>query len=293
MMVSLPDRLSVSAWRDETSALLKPVSDAATLEAELLLEHVTGISRTRQRIDVDAKLTDPQLMQLNSLRQRRQQGEPLAYVLEEAHFWTLKLKVTSDVLIPRPETELIVERCLHHLHHRTKQHDVRATVLDLGTGSGAIALAIAKECTDVSVIACDISTTALHVARQNMLNLQLPNVTLVNSDWFKDLPAQRFDIIVSNPPYIAVEDPDVQGDVRAHEPHLALFSNYNGLQALQTIVQQAPHHLRSGGWLILEHGWQQAERVQELLESQGMRSVASHSDLAGHLRVTEAQLPVI
>ena len=276
--------LSLAAWRDETTSRLKQISDAPALEAELLLEHVTGISRSRQRI-VDHALTDQQLSQLHALRQRREHGEPLAYILGEAYFWTLKLKVAPAVLIPRPETELVVERCLHHLHGMT------ATVLDMGTGSGAIALAIASERADVTVTGCDVSEAALQIAQHNMHALRLSNVTLVNSDWFQALPAQRFNVIVSNPPYIDADDPHVQQDVRAYEPHIALFSGSNGLLALQTIIQHAKEHLHPGGWLVLEHGWQQAGKVQELLESQGMRSVASHTDLAGHLRVTEAQLP--
>jgi len=283
-MIAIASTATFSAWRDKTSSMLEDVSDAPQLEAALLLEHVTGISRTRQRV-MDHPLTLQQISQLDVLRQRREQGEPLAYILEEAHFWTLKLKVTPAVLIPRPETELVVERCLHHLSSEP------ATVLDLGTGSGAIALAIASERPDINVTACDVSPAALEIAHNNMLVLQLKNVILMNSDWWNGLPVRRFDVIVSNPPYIDLDDQHVQKDVRMHEPHLALFSRQDGLHALQTIIQQAPDFLHPGGWLILEHGWQQAPKVQELLESHGMRSVASHSDLAGHLRVTEAQLP--
>ncbi|HEX2585039.1 MAG TPA: peptide chain release factor N(5)-glutamine methyltransferase [Steroidobacteraceae bacterium] len=284
MIATASHTTTFSAWRDETSSMLEEVSDAPRLEAELLLEYVTGVSRSRQRV-IDDRLTAQQLVQLDNLRRRRVHSEPLAYILEEAHFWTLKLKVTPAVLIPRPETELVIERCLHHLDNKP------ATVLDLGTGSGAIALAIASERPDINVTACDVSSTALDIARHNMHVLQLSNVELINSDWFKEVPTQRFNIIVSNPPYIDIDDPHVQQDVRTHEPHLALFAQHDGLHALQTIIEQASDFLHPEGWLILEHGWQQAAKVQELLESHGMRSVASHSDLAGHLRVTEAQRP--
>ena len=276
---------SILVWRNETIRLLKDVSDAPQQEAEWLIEHVTGLSRTHQHADGNLLLTDAQLQQLNIMRQRRISGEPLAYILGEAHFWTLRLKVTPAVLIPRPETELLVERCLLHVRDRS-------SILDVGTGSGAIALAIAKEKPECRIIACDISTEALMIARDNMMNLQLNNVELIASCWFASIPAQRFDAIVSNPPYIDIDDPHVQKEVRAHEPHLALFADDHGLGALRAIIHDAPRFLGPDGWLILEHGWQQAEKVQELLEFQGWRSVASHPDLSGHLRVTEAQRPL-
>lgn len=274
---------TLNSVRMETADLLNSVSDVALLEAELLIERATGLNRTQQRTAPENFLTASQLDGLQTLRQRRINGEPLAYILEEAHFWTLKLTVTPAVLIPRPETELVVERALFHLAHSA------ARALDLGTGSGAIALAIATERPQTAVLACDVSADALAVARINKTRLQLNNVELLVSNWFSEVPQQKFDVIVSNPPYIGVDDPDVQPEVRAHEPHLALFAADGGLHSLHTLIQTSPKYLKNGGWLILEHGWQQAAKVRRLLESHGFDSVASHLDLSGHERVTEAQ----
>ena len=278
-----PINSSLPAWRDETIALLKNSSDSPWLDAELLIEHVTGASRTRQHQEPNGSLSSDNVLQLNVLRQRRIDGVPLAYILETAHFWTLELNVSPAVLIPRPETELLVERALQVLTLEP------STALDLGTGSGAIALAIASERPGCTVLACDVSESALIVARTNQQKLQLRNVELRHSNWFRAIGDQRFDVIVSNPPYIGKDDPYVQSDVRAYEPHLALFADDDGMQALQLIIQQASGYLKQHGWLLLEHGWQQAEKVQDLLESRGFDSVASHADLAGHLRVTEAR----
>lgn len=275
---------SLFEWRSESIVMLRTISDVPALEAELLIEHVTGISRTRQRLAPSQPLAPEHIKRLQQLRAQRARGEPLAYILGEAHFWTLVLKVTPAVLIPRAETELVVERALFHLN------DTESRVLDLGTGSGAIALAIASECPRTQVLACDVSAEALLVARTNLDRLQLMNVELLQSNWFSNIPRQSFDIIVSNPPYIDIHDPDVQSQVRMHEPHLALFAADDGMQSFSSIIAAAPQYLRAAGWLILEHGWQQAAKVRALLESHGFVGVASHSDLAGHQRVTEAQI---
>jgi release factor glutamine methyltransferase len=282
--MTLPqDQMSISDWQQETASKLQFTSDVPQLEAIWLIEHVTQLSRTQQIHQASQLLSSQQLQRLNELRSRRIAGEPLAYILGESHFWTLKLEVSPAVLIPRPETELVVERALHHLSTPSM------SLLDIGTGSGAIALAVASERPDCSVTACDISAEALAVATSNRDRLRLRNVELQLSNWFDAFRDQRFDVIVSNPPYIADDDPDVQNDVRAHEPHLALFASDHGFAALQIIINQASRHLRDGGWLVLEHGWQQATKVKEMLESQGFDVVASHTDLAGHPRVTEAR----
>lgn len=267
-----------------TQARLSPVSDAPAREAEWLLEHVTGLPRSGQLAQLNSDLPADQCATLESLVARRTQGEPLAYVLGEQHFWTLRLKVTPAVLIPRPETELVVERALQHL---TPQHDTR--VLDLGTGSGAIALAVAQERPRSQLLAVDQSMAALAIARENAELNRIGNVTFRQSDWFAAVPQERFEVILSNPPYIAEGDPHLEAAVRAYEPHAALISGSDGLDAIRHIVRQATEFLAPGGWLVLEHGWQQAGAVRQLLESAGLCSVASHADLAGHLRVTEAQ----
>lgn len=266
---------------------LESISDAPTREAEWLIEHVTKFDRSYQLLNLNSNLSYDQLEKINQLVARRSAGEPLAYVLGEQHFWTLKLKVSPAVLIPRPETELLVERALHHL-----QKSQPAKVLDLGTGSGAIALAVAKERPDAQILAVDHSLPALEIARENAVLNRIGNVQFLHSDWLAGVMSQRFDLILSNPPYIAAGDPHLEAAVLAHEPTDALISGRDGLTAIRRISAQARDFLVPGGWLALEHGWQQSGAVRQLLESGGLSSVASHADLAGHERVTEAQAPV-
>ncbi len=253
-------------------------------EAEWLLAHITGQSHRALRLNHAQNLTTAQTQQLNALISRRLSGEPLAYVLGDQPFWTLHLKVNSSVLIPRPDTELVVERALHHL-----SPSAYGEVLELGTGSGAIALSIAAERPALNILATDYSNAALTIAQENAALNHINTVTFLHSNWFSDIPAQPFNAILSNPPYIAEDDPAVDDSVREFEPHIALFSEDEGLAALKHIIEHAPRYLAENGWLILEHGWQQAAKVRELLESNGFSSVASHADLADHLRVTEGQ----
>lgn len=264
---------------------LTAVSDAPKLEAEWILELATGIDRQGQRRHEAQLVSSEQMALIHSLTERRTSGQPLAYVLGEQHFWTLRLKVSPAVLIPRPETELVIERALHYLPSQQA-----AAILDLGTGSGAIALAVAQERPATKVLAVDLSSDALAVAADNAELHGIGNVEFLQSDWFSNIPPQRFALILSNPPYIAAGDPHLEAAVLIHEPYQALISGTDGLQAIRHIIQQAPEFLAPQGWLILEHGWQQAKQVRGLLESTGFSSVASHADLAGHLRVTEAQL---
>lgn len=277
---------SLHAALHATATQLVDHSDAPRREAELLLEHLTGLSRSQQLINENQLLDDDQVATLKTLTERRISGKPLAYLLGEQHFWTLRLKVSPEVLIPRPETELVVERALHHT-----SRDFAGAILDLGTGSGAIALAVAQERPTATVVATDQSNTVLDTARRNAELNQLNNVRFLLSDWLDQVPLQPFALILSNPPYIANDDPHVEPAVRQHEPALALFSGIDGLDAIRRIVQNAPRFLADQGWLVLEHGWQQAAAVRELLESTGFSGVASHADLAGHLRVTEGQWP--
>ena len=269
-----------------TQAKLAGTTSSPLRESEWLLTHVTGLSSGLLHIHAAQNLTAAQAETLANLTTRRATGEPLAYLLGEQPFWTLDLKVTSSVLIPRPETELLVERALHHIGH-----DATASVLDLGTGSGAIALAIAKERPQLRVLATDSSLPALEVARSNAALHQLHHVQFLHSNWFDQIPPQTFSVILSNPPYIADNDTHVDPAVRRHEPHSALFSGLDGLNDLRKIINSAAPYLASGGWLALEHGWQQAPAVREMLELAGFTSVASHRDLAGHLRMTEGQRP--
>lgn len=251
------------------------------LDAELLLARVTGRTRAQLRAAPERILNAEEEAELSKLVERRRRGEPIAYILGTREFWSLELQVNSDVLIPRPETELLVERALIHLPETRP-----AQALDLGTGSGAIALALAQERSLLQVTATDFSSAALKVAELNARRLRLP-VRFILANWYSALPQCRFDLIVSNPPYIAENDPDLEPAVLASEPREALIAGPSGLEAIEQIVSGAPPFLLPDGWLLLEHGWRQAEAVRSLLVSAGFSGVASHADLAGAERVTE------
>lgn len=264
---------------------LAQFSASPRLDAELLMERATKLDRTRQRSHPDQELNSAQRTLFEALLQRRMQGEPLAYILGERGFWSLDLEVSPAVLIPRPETERLVECALGRLPERCALR-----VLDLGTGSGAIALAIARERPLAQVMATDRSAAALEVARRNAARLQLL-VEFIESDWYTAVPAERFDLIVSNPPYIAADDPNLDARVLASEPRHALIAGPSGLEMLRAITAGAPAHLAADGWLMLEHGWRQGAAVRELLVDTGFNNVASHADLAGHERVTTGRWP--
>ncbi len=223
----------------------------------------------------------------DALLERRLQGEPVAYILGEREFFGLKFKVTPDTLIPRPDTELLVELALQHMPENKGWR-----VLDMGTGSGAIALSIAHSRPDAEVTAADASGAALDVARENAGRLGVRNISFLQSDWFSALSGQRFDLIVSNPPYIAAADRHLtQGDVR-FEPLSALASGADGLDDIRKIVGQAGAYLEHGAWLLLEHGYDQAAQVRDLLHQNGFVEIFSEKDIAGIDRVSGgAMLP--
>jgi release factor glutamine methyltransferase len=277
---------TVSDALHTATTMLSRVSTSARLDAELLLEYVTGMPRVSFRSAPERELPTAAGWSFQQLVMRRMKGEPVAYICGQQEFWSLLFEVTPAVLIPRPDTELLVERALAHLNK-----DTPATVADLGTGSGAIAIAIASDRPQARVVATDASNDALAVASRNAGRLQIGNVNFLQGDWFAPLGEQRFDIIVSNPPYIAPEDRDLAPEVRRFEPGSALFAANGGLEHLTVIARQAPEHLRAGGWLLLEHGWKQASQVRDLLVRHGFAQVRSHVDLAGHGRVTEGCLP--
>lgn len=256
----------------------------AHAEAALLLANVLGRSRTWLFAWPEFEPDSSQCARFRQLVDARGRGEPVAYLVGHREFWSLDLGVTPDVLIPRPETELLVEVALEHIAKDRECH-----VADLGTGSGAIALALARERPHAQIIATDASTAALMVARANAQRLGIANVTFSQGDWCAALGAARFDLIVSNPPYIAVGDHHLQeGDLR-HEPASALASGVDGLDAIRRIGMQAREHLLAHGWLALEHGWDQAARVRDLLAGHGFSDVRSVRDGNGHERVTLAQ----
>lgn len=283
------DRVSLRQAQQSAIERLSAIEHAsAELEAALLLCHLLDKPRSYLYAWPEKTLAPEQLSDYEALIRRRLAGEPIAHITGKREFWSLNLKVTSETLIPRPETELLVERSLHHLENTPKP-----LVADLGTGSGAIALALASERDDAEIHACDLSERALAVAQENTGQLALNNVRFYAGDWFQALPTDnKYDLIVSNPPYIEADDPHLsQGDL-LEEPRSALVSGEDGLMDIRRIIEEAPSHLKSGGWLLFEHGYQQAEAVANLLRSNGFVDIQIHKDLAGHPRVTEGRFPL-
>ena len=274
--------ISIGAALDRAVSRLRPVADLPHLEAELLLCHVVAKPRTWLVAWPEKRLTDEELASFMELVRQREDGAPVAYLTGEREFWSLVLKVTPDTLIPRPETELLVETVLERFGDRQE-----LTLVDMGTGSGAIALAIAKEKPRWRVIATDISEEALAVARSNAEKHLINNVIFRQGDWYDALPTEtHVDVIVSNPPYVAEEDPHLeQGDVR-FEPRSALASGSEGLDDIRKLLPGAIVHLRDGGSLLVEHGYTQGAAVRELMNHYGYRDISTVRDLEGHERVT-------
>lgn len=257
-----------------------PDSPTPRLDAELLLAAALGKPRSFLHTWPERIVPSEAALLFTDYLQRRRSGEPVAYILGQQGFWKLDLEVAPHTLIPRPDTELLVEAALELLPATP------AKVLDLGSGSGAIALALASERPAWQVTAVDRVLEAVALAERNRQRLQLDNVSVLSSHWFSSIESRRFDLIISNPPYIAEADPHlVAGDVR-FEPESALVAGKDGLDDLRLIVAQAPQHLEAGGWLMLEHGYDQAAAVRELLAAQGFIEVHSRVDLGGHERIS-------
>ena len=250
-------------------------------EVLLLLQFATGIKKESLIAHPDKLISEKSFTQFLHFLQRRNNGEPLAYIIEAKEFWSLSLKTVPGVLIPRPETELLVETTLNLLPKNSK-----ATILDLGTGSGCIAIALATERPNAKIFACDNSEASIKVAALNAEKLHLDNVTFFMSNWFEAIRTQRFDLIVSNPPYIDPNDPYLQDEVRDYEPRDALLSKQDGLADIRRIIHQAPRYLKNSGGLLLEHGWQQGHQVRELFASKGFINIETFNDLQQHERAT-------
>jgi release factor glutamine methyltransferase len=270
---------TVAEALDSGACSLHSHSDSPRLDAELLLGKLLGLSRSGLIARGSEPVAIDREQAYASLIERRIQGAPVAYLTGNREFWSLALQVTPAVLVPRPETEVLVELALQRL-----PRDRPSSVLDLGTGSGAIALAIASERPQSRVTGVDISASALDVAMQNSLNLELSRIDWRLGSWFDPVPGERFDMIVANPPYVAAADPALE-KLRA-EPAIALCVGPTGLEALSAIAGDAASHLQNQGWLILEHGSDQAPDVAQLLERHGFTSIRSHLDLSGKPRVT-------
>ncbi len=262
----------------DTIAAVMQCAPVEQLEARMLIGHVTQLTRVQLITQSDRSLSSAEVEQLNAFFQRRIAGEPMAYLLGEREFFGLRFHVDPAVLIPRPDTELLVELALQYLPQNGR-------VLDMGTGSGAIAIAIAHTRRDAQVTALDVSESALLVAQGNAKNNQV-DVEFLRSDWFAAIAEQEFDLIVSNPPYIVAGDRHLsEGDLR-FEPIDALTDHADGLSALRIISQQATRHLCDDGWLMMEHGYDQAEAVRDLLRTNNFTEVQSWRDLANIERVS-------
>ncbi|MBL11035.1 MAG: protein-(glutamine-N5) methyltransferase, release factor-specific [Acidiferrobacteraceae bacterium] len=275
---------TVNMWVDYASDHLSSVTTTPHLDAEIILRNVCGIDQITVLTGAPIILNSEQLKKLEKLLNRRHAGEPIAYIIGEKEFWSLPLKVTKDTLIPRPETELLVEFVIDKL-----KTDDLLQILDLGTGSGAIAIALATEFPKAQITATDISLKALEVAKKNAKKYNTHNVTFKSGDWLNAVPNRFYSIIVCNPPYVGINDPDLDVGQTKFEPDLALFSTNNGMSALQKIIAEAPKSLQSNGWLVLEHGHRQQESVKKLLYDAQFKSIVHHYDLSGRPRVTAAQ----
>lgn len=276
---------TVSALLAEGAARLHGVADDPRREAQILLGAALGRPRSWLLTQGEAVISDHRAVERyqTSLAQRAA-GVPVAYVLGEKEFWSLPLRVAPGVLVPRPETELLVERALPHV-----PIGVSRRLLDLGCGAGGIALALAHERPQAQVIGTDIDPQAIAISQSNAEQLGITNVRFRAGHWFAPVQGERFDAIIANPPYIAEDDPRVEPAVREYEPAAALYSGMNGLEALQAITRGAAPHLNPEGWLILEHGDRQAAQVRELLQGAGFVDVQTQRDLAGRERCTEGR----
>ncbi len=273
-------------WLAEAAGQLAQVSASPRLDAELLLAAALGRPRSHLHAWPERVLELEPAARFAAWLDRRRAGEPVAYILGRREFWSLELEVTPDTLIPRPETELLVELALERLPANRP-----VTVADLGTGSGAIALALAVERPQARIIATDQSFAALAVARRNARRLNISRVEFRQGDWCAPLASERFELIIANPPYVAADDPRWRESQLRFEPAAALISGADGLDALRAIIAAAPEHLAPDGWLLLEHGYDQGETVPALLQERGFGEVSDYQDAAGLSRSSGGRWP--
>lgn len=268
----------------EACRKLAEISDSAELDAEVLLCHILNKPRSHLRAWPEKQLQTEQLEQFFQLIRQRRQGIPIAYLTGNREFWSRDFKVTPEVLIPRPDTELLIELSLELLHSMSKPR-----IIDLGTGSGIIAITLAAERPDIDVLATDLSHTALAIARQNADIHQIANIEFIHSCWFNNVPPSKFDLVISNPPYIAANDPHLsEGDVR-FEPSSALVAEDQGLNDIRNITDNARRYLHKNGSLLIEHGYDQQTEVQAIFKAFDYINIKTHQDLSGNPRVTTAQ----
>lgn len=274
----------LSGILEAAAAELEGISDSPALDAEILMAQVLGKPRGFLRAHGDDAVAPADHDRFRSLLARRRAGAPVAYLTGRRGFWSLDLEVDPGVLVPRPETELLVETALDALAGRPAPQ-----VLDLGVGSGAIAIALAVEMPSARITAVDASAAALEIARRNAARAGVENIEFLQGDWYQPLAGRCFDAIVANPPYLAADDPHLPA--LAHEPAAALVAGPTGLEALEKIAAGAPRRLRPGGIVILEHGSGQGAAVREMCARAGLEAIQTRRDLAGHERVTRAHDP--
>jgi len=267
-----------------SASTLQDTSDTAELDVEVLLCHVLNKNRTYLRTWPEKQLTRHQLNQFNQLLKQRQLGQPIAYIVGTREFWSRDFYVNPDVLIPRPDTETLIELCLQLVQHKPD-----AKLIDLGTGSGIIAITLAAECPQLKITAVDSSLKALHTAKKNAQLNQTENIRFIHSNWLNQVSNESFDFIISNPPYIDPEDPHLSlGDVR-FEPTSALISPQQGLQDIIHISEQSQGYLNDEGYLIFEHGYNQKQSVHDILQQYHYQNIHCLHDLSKQPRVSYAQ----
>lgn len=273
---------SVAICLAESTILLKNVTDVPLLEAQILLAHCLQLSRPQLYTVPDSLLTEPQWLNFENLLKRRLTGEPIAYLVGTREFWSLPLKVTSAVLIPRPESELMVETVVQALDLPLEN----IKVADLGTGSGAIILAIAKERPQWECLGIDVSSAALEIARENAQSLHIKNIQFIHSHWCQDVPPVQFDVIVSNPPYLAQSEWPIYQKGLFFEPFNALVAGESGLEAIEEIVSTTAAFLKPQGYLLIEHGFLQGACVRAIFKKAGFHSISTLKDAAAQERLT-------
>lgn len=272
---------SIQSTLESATKQLGTCSESASLDAEVLLCHILKKPRSHFRAWPEKIILPEQHKQFLQFLDQRMKGVPIAYLTGNKEFWSREFRVTPDVLIPRPDTELLIERSLHLIENKAN-----AKLIDLGTGSGIIAITLAAERPDIEVTATDTNDQALKVAKHNAKAHQINNLQFIQSNWFDKVSQNKFDLVISNPPYISPNDPHLlQGDVR-FEPDCALIADDQGLKDIKNICQHARHYLNPNGTLLIEHGYDQQVAVQTIFDLYNYRSITTHNDLSGHPRVT-------
>ena len=274
---------TIEASLNDAARALSTASESPRLDAEILLAWILDAPRSYLFAHPEEALPDRQASDFSDAIKRREKGEPVAYITGSKEFWSIQLKVSRDTLVPRPETETLVEQALQRI-----PEDRACRVLDLGTGSGAIAIAIASERPKIAIVATDSNSKALLVAKQNASLHQLRNITFLGGDWIEPVAEQTFDVVISNPPYVNDNDPRL--DSRRYEPQDALTAGVDGLDAIRTIARDAKSVVKTNGWLVFEHGIEQQDAVADVLHQNGWTDIECIKDLAGHPRVTAARM---